>query len=67
MRELLGGEGFSDVALVAAGDAQALANALLSWHRQPPPIDPARDALMARFTPEAIGRQCIDLLRRRAA
>lgn len=67
MRELLGDAKLADVALVAAGDAQALANALLSWHRQPPLADPARDALVARFTPEAIGRQCIDLLRGRAA
>ena len=62
IRELVD-ETMSDVALVAAGDARALADAVLRWQRDPPTADMRRDALLARIRPSAIGRQCLDLLR----
>jgi glycosyltransferase involved in cell wall biosynthesis len=61
VRELIGDEQ-ADIALVDAGDARALATALLAWLANPPLPDPRRGALVARFTPAAIGQQCIELL-----
>lgn len=62
LRELLAGAR-SDVALVRAGDPQALADVVLAWRVRPPAVDPDRAALVAGFTPAAIGRQCIEMLR----
>lgn len=61
IRELICGD-HADIALVAAGDAQALADALLAWRDRPPMADPDRGTLVAKFTPAAIGRRCIELL-----
>lgn len=56
----------SDIALVPAGDAKALAAAIMRWQDQPPAPDSRRDALRTRILPRAIGRQLIDVLRARA-
>jgi glycosyltransferase involved in cell wall biosynthesis len=56
----------SDVALVPAGDAKALAAAIMRWQSQPPAPDSRRDALRTRILPRAIGRQLIDVLQARA-
>lgn len=65
IRELVG-EGRSDIILVGPGDAEALADAILAWSVRAPAADPGRDALVARFTPAAIAKQCIELLRERS-
>jgi glycosyltransferase involved in cell wall biosynthesis len=61
IRELIG-DAQSDIALVEAGDARALVDALLAWRDRPPQADPRRVALVAGFLPSAIGRQCIEML-----
>ncbi|MEN1929593.1 glycosyltransferase [Luteimonas sp. MJ250] len=61
VRELVGNGG-SDIALVPAGDADALAAAVLGWHRNPPRPDPRRAGLGQRTTPVAIGRQLLGIL-----
>lgn len=65
MRELIG-DRHSDIALVDAGDAEALASAVLAWSAHPPAADPRRGALVASATPAAIARQCVDLLQERS-
>lgn len=61
LRELVG-EGRRDIALVPAGDASALAAAVLRWRRMPPVPDPGRSELNERTTPAAIGRQLLGVL-----
>ena len=61
----LAGDAYADIALVDAGNARVLADALLAWRNKPPASDPRRGALVARFTPAAIGRQCIEVLMQR--
>lgn len=51
-----------DVALVGAGDARSLADAIERWRRTPPARDPGQDSLLAAIQPVAIGRQLLDLL-----
>lgn len=60
MHELLDGMD-STIALVPAGNAHALANAIDAWRRQPPhSFD--RSALFRRICPTSIGRQLLALL-----
>jgi glycosyltransferase involved in cell wall biosynthesis len=66
IRELLD-EPMPDVELVTAGDARALADAVLRWQRDPPAAGGHRDALLAHIRPSAVGRQCLDLLQRARA
>ena len=66
IRELVD-EAMSNVKLIAAGDARALADAVLHWQRDPPAACAHRDALLARIRPSAVGRQCTDLLQRARA
>jgi glycosyltransferase involved in cell wall biosynthesis len=66
IRELVD-ETMSDVKLIAAGDARALADAVLGWQRDPPAAGAHRDALVAHIRPSAVGRQCLDLLQRARA
>lgn len=61
IRELVG-PNKPDIALVDAGDAQSLAEAIKRWHRTPPSLDPGRDELLAAIRPAAIGRQLLELL-----
>ena len=66
MRDLLG-DGLDDVALVPAGDAAALARAILAWSAGPPRPDPRRAAIIASIRPAAVGARLIDLLGSRRA
>jgi glycosyltransferase involved in cell wall biosynthesis len=66
MRELVRDE-YSDIKLVEAGDARALADALLAWCSRPPATDPRRAELVAEFSSVAIGRQLLDSLVRAQA
>src|SRR5690606_34350890 len=66
MRDLLG-DGLDDVALVPAGDAAALARAILAWRAAPPRPDPRRAAIIASIRPAAVGARLIDLLGSRRA
>jgi Glycosyltransferase len=52
----------SDIALIPAGDAKALAEAIMRWERRPPRPDLGHDALRARIISRAIGRQLLDVL-----
>lgn len=61
MRELVRDD-YSDIKLIEAGDARALADALVAWRGHPPPTDRRRAALTARFSSVAIGRQLLDSL-----
>lgn len=64
IRELLDRDA-SDIALVPAGDAEALAAAVLHWLHHPPAPDPGREVLRARIRPRAIGRQLLGMLQER--
>jgi glycosyltransferase involved in cell wall biosynthesis len=63
MRELVRDD-YSDIKLVEAGDARAVADALMAWRGRPPATDPRRAALTAGFSSIAIGRQFLDSLAR---
>lgn len=53
-----------DVALVTAGNARELADAVMAWSRHPPPLlqDEARSRRLTQFLPKAVGQQCLHLL-----
>lgn len=52
------------VSLVPAGDAQALANAVRSFARWDQPIRPCHGLLQGKLDAEAVGQQCIVMLKR---
>lgn len=56
-----------DVALVPAGNAEALAAAVMHWQHRPPAPDRRREATRDRIRPHAIGEQLVAILQEHGA
>lgn len=56
-----------DVALVPAGNAEALATAIMRWQSHLPSPDPRRELIRNRIRPSAIGKQLIAVLQEHGA